>query len=208
MKSKWPIIPSILAAIAVSIMAALGVWQLQRKGEKEAQLAVLAANMQKPAVAYNMLGPVPDSALFRKSSVNCLRPTNWTYRSGSDNVGKTGYRYITECATGTEGPGALIVAGIGNGPNVKVAWQGGPVSGVITREPDSRSMIQKMFGKKLVLRPMLVSDTGLGGLRTPKPPSPAGLPNDHLLYAIQWFIFASAGAIIFVLAVRKKMVGK
>lgn len=208
MTAKWPIIPTILASAAVATMCALGVWQLQRKTEKEAQLVMLAANMQKPAIAYNPLGPVTDNALFRKSSVMCLRPISWTQRSGSDSAGKSGYRYIADCATGAEGPGALIVAGVGNGPDVKPAWKGGAVSGIITREPDNRSVIEKLFGPKRVLRPMLVSNTGLGGLRAPKAPSPAGLPNDHLLYAIQWFFFAAAASLIFVLAVRKKMAGR
>lgn len=35
-------------------------------------------------------------------------------------------------------------------------------------------------------------------------PSPEQIPNNHLLYAIQWFIFAAAAAIIYVLAVRKR----
>ena len=205
---KWPIIPTILTVIAVAIMLGLGVWQLQRKGEKEAQLATLWTNMRKPAIAYNMNGPVPESALFRKSSVVCIRPVSWTQRSGSDNKGNSGYRYIADCVTGAEGPGALIVAGVADGPDQKIAWPGGIVSGIITREPDNRSIIEKLFGPKRVLRPMLVSGEGLGGLRTPKPPTPAGLPNDHLLYAIQWFFFASAASIIFVLAVRKKMAGK
>jgi surfeit locus 1 family protein len=205
---KWPIIPAILTTIAVAIMIGLGVWQLQRKGEKEAQLSTLWANMRKPAIAYNMNGPVPESTLFRKSSVVCIRPVSWTQRSGSDSKGIAGYRYIADCATGAEGPGALIVAGVADGPDQKIAWAGGIVTGIITREPDNRSIIEKLFGPKRVLRPMLVSDAGLGGLRTPKPPTPAGVPNDHLLYAIQWFFFAAAAALIFVLAVRKKMAGK
>jgi len=36
-------------------------------------------------------------------------------------------------------------------------------------------------------------------------PSPQQIPNNHLLYAIQWFIFATAAAIIYVLALRKRM---
>lgn len=205
---KLPIIPLIIAVIAVAVMTGLGFWQLQRKGEKEAQLAVLSANIRKPAIAYDMNGPVPSSALFRKSSVTCLRPVKWLQRSGSDNAGKTGYKYIADCNTGAEGPGALIVIGVGNIPDQKMIWTGGTVSGVITREPDSRSFIERVFTKGVVLRPMLVSDTGLSGLRTAKPPSPAGLPNDHLLYAIQWFFFAFAAALIFILAARKKMSGK
>jgi surfeit locus 1 family protein len=36
---RWPIIPTIIVIIAVGIMIGLGVWQLQRKAEKEAMLA-------------------------------------------------------------------------------------------------------------------------------------------------------------------------
>ncbi len=205
---KWPIIPTIIAGLAVATMIGLGIWQLQRKAEKEAQLVVLWANMQKPAVAFEMKGPVTDDKLYRKSSVVCLRPVKWIQRSGSDSTGKTGYRYIADCATGAEGPGALIVLGVGDAPDQKVPWKGGIVNGLITQEPDGRSLIEKLFTAKRVLRPMIVSSTGLGGLRAAKTPTPAGVSNDHLLYAIQWFFFAFAASVIFVLAVRKKMAGK
>ena len=36
MKAKWPVIPLILVTVAVLTMIALGIWQLQRKTEKEA----------------------------------------------------------------------------------------------------------------------------------------------------------------------------
>ncbi len=202
---KWPIIPTIVTVLAVATMIGLGVWQLQRKGEKEAQLTALWANMRKPAAAYVMNGPVANDMLFRKSSVMCIRPVKWVQVSGSDINGQPGYRYIADCATGAEGPGAMIVAGVGDGPNVKVNWSGGIVNGTVTNEPDSRSFIEKLFAAKRVLRPMLISSTGLGGLRTAKPPSPMSLPNDHLLYAIQWFFFAAAASVIFIFAVRKKL---
>jgi cytochrome oxidase assembly protein ShyY1 len=129
---------------------------------------------------------------------------NWRGISGSDASGKPGYQYIADCVTGAEGPGALILAGVSDRPNTQATWGGGAVSGIITREPDDRSLIGKLVGTGKVLRPMLVSASGLGGLRTPKPPSTDGIPNDHLLYAIQWFFFAFAAAVIFVLAVRKR----
>ena len=36
----WPVIPTILVLAAVATMIALGIWQLQRKGEKEALIAL------------------------------------------------------------------------------------------------------------------------------------------------------------------------
>lgn len=200
---RWPLIPSIVASIAILIMIALGIWQLQRKGEKEAEIAQLERNFKKHGIAFSELGPVSPDNLFRPSSVMCIRVDNWRGISGSDASGKPGYQYIADCVTGAEGPGALILAGVSSRPNAQGTWQGGVVSGIITREPDDRSLIGKLVGPSKVLRPMLVSKSGLGGLRAPKQPSIKSIPNDHLLYAIQWFIFAFAAAVIFVLAVRK-----
>ena len=207
---KWPLIPTILVSLAVATMVGLGIWQLQRKGTNAILLRQVSANISKPAIAYPQLGPVDVSSLHRKSSVTCLRVVRWIEDSGSDNAGKTGTRYLAECATGAEGPGALIVAGISNRPNEKVDWNGGLIEGVITTEPDRQSMISKLFGPKVILRPMLVSKTGLGGLRTPEPPSLSKIRSkiaNNGSYAVQWFLFAAAASIIYGLALRKKMAG-
>ena len=208
---RIPIIPTILAVLAVATMIALGIWQLQRKTVNAGLLQHVSANISKPAISYPKLGPVRMSALHRKSSVTCLRVAQWREDSGSDNMGKAGTRYLAECVTGAEGPGALIVAGISNGPNVKVDWNGGRVDGIITTEPDRQSMIAKLFGPKIVLRPMLVSQEGLGGLRTAEPPSLQKIRNkiaNNGSYAVQWFLFALAAATIYILAIRKKMAGE
>jgi surfeit locus 1 family protein len=207
---KWLIIPTMLVALAITTMIGLGVWQLQRKGTNEALLRQVSANSTKPAIAYPALGPVDASSLHRKSAVTCLRVVRWIEDSGSDTSGKTGTRYLAECVTGAEGPGALIVAGIANQPNEKMSWNGGLVEGVITTEPDRQSMIAKLFGPERVLRPMLVSRKGLGGLRAPEPPSLSKIRTkiaNNGSYAVQWFLFAAAAAIIYGLALRKKMAG-
>lgn len=204
---KWPLVPTILVGLAVATMIGLGIWQLQRKALNEELLRRVSANASKPAIVYPGLGPVDASSLHRKSSVACLEVGQWREDSGSDKSGKTGTRYLAECVTGVEGPGALIVAGISDRPNEKVDWSGGLVEGTITTEPDRQSMIAKLFGPKLVLRPMLVSQEGLGGLRTPEPPSLSKIRSkitNNGFYAIQWFIFAAAAAIIYVLALRKR----
>ena len=36
-------------------------------------------------------------------------------------------------------------------------------------------------------------------------PSGADVPNNHLAYAVQWFIFAAAALIIYILAVRRRL---
>ncbi len=205
---RLPITATIMVALAVATMIGLGIWQLQRKSQKEALLVKFAVNANKPAIGYPALGPVSDDSMFRRSSVVCLRVTSWKETSGSDAKGNAGLRFMADCVTGAEGPGAIIVAGVGDKTGQHGSFTGGSVSGIITTEPDHRTLIAKLFGKAVVLRPMLVSANGLGGLRAPQPPSIKSIPNDHLLYAIQWFFFAGAALVIYVLALRKKMAGQ
>jgi surfeit locus 1 family protein len=207
---RLPITPTLLAMLAVATMIGLGIWQLQRKSQNQVLLVQVSANIKKSAISYPKLGPVGTSSLHRKSSVTCLHVAQWREDSGSDVQGEPGTRYLAECSTGAEGPGALIVAGVADRPNVKVNWNGGLVDGVITTEPDRQPMIAKLFGPKVVLRPMLVSREGLGGLRAAEPPSLGKIRGkivNNGSYAVQWFLFAAAAAIIYGLAVRKKMAG-
>ncbi|HMQ20464.1 MAG TPA: SURF1 family cytochrome oxidase biogenesis protein, partial [Sphingopyxis sp.] len=82
---RWPLIPTILVLAAVAAMIALGVWQLQRKGEKEALIALYQRNMaMSGTVAYPALPPVPDAMLYRNSGVTGLEPIRGDPRSGSD----------------------------------------------------------------------------------------------------------------------------
>ena len=150
---------------AVAAMIALGVWQLQRKGEKEALLALYERNMaMSPTVTYPELPPVPDAMLFRKSSVVCLEPVRWDPRSGTDRAGETGIRMIVDCRTGAEGPGVLVDIGIAD-DFTPPKWTGGTVAGTIVPGPDQPSLIQRMAGKPVPARAMLVADTPVAGLR-------------------------------------------
>ena len=45
------------------------------------------------------------------------------------------------------------------------------------------------------------------GLKPLAPPDPGDLPNNHLMYAGQWFFFALTALLIYVLALRKKWRG-
>ena len=95
------------------------------------------------------------------------------------------------CQTGGgEGPGAKVAVGWSPRPE-KPSWQGGAVAGVIA--PDKPQLIK------------LVSSDAVAGLERLSAPSPEQIPNNHLLYAIQWFIFAARGRRSFTsLAVRKR----
>ncbi len=202
---RWPIIPTILVLAAVAVMIALGVWQLQRKADKEALIALYARNMAMSSlVTYPELPPVPDAMLYRKSSVVCLEPVHWDPRSGTDRKGGKGFRMIADCRTGAEGPGVLVDVGIGDG-FAPPQWTGGIVQGTIVPGPEQPSMMARVANKAAPARAMLVADTPVAGLRPSAVPSADDTPNNHLAYAVQWFLFAAAALVIYILAVRRRL---
>ena len=202
---RWPLIPTILVIAAVAVMIALGVWQLQRKTEKEALIALYQRNSAMSSlVTYPKLPPVADALLFRKSSVVCLEPVRWDPRSGTDRKGTAGIRMIADCRTGAEGPGVLVDVGITD-DFTPPKWIGGTVAGTIVPGPEQPSLIQRMMGKATPARAMLIADKPLPGLRASAVPSAADTPNNHLAYAGQWFLFALAALVIYALAVRRRL---
>jgi surfeit locus 1 family protein len=55
---------------------------------------------------------------------------------------------------------------------------------------------------------MLVSDRPAPGLTANAPPDPASVPNNHLAYAVQWFLFAAVAVVVYVVALRRRGDGK
>lgn len=187
---QWPVIPTILVVLAVATMIGLGIWQLQRKAEKEALLARYEAAAGLPAVAWPAVPDANNLPLFRKSALMCVNVVGWRSVSGTNMEGKAGFAHIASCQTGgAEGPGAKVAVGWSDRP-VAPKWQGGAMNGIIA--PESKQLIK------------LVATDEVEDLQMLAKPSPEQIPNNHLLYAIQWFIFAAAAAIIYVLAVRKR----
>ena len=202
--ARIPLIPTILVALAVLAMIGLGVWQFQRRAEKEAAIALAAANPGRPAVAFPKLPPVAPDILFRPSSVHCLRVVGWQVEAGRAADGSSGYRHIAQCATGAEGPGALVAIGLGQKPDDIPAWTGGQVGGWISEEPDHRALLTRIGGRATLLRPMLIAREAPAGLKRLAPPSAADVPNNHLAYAVQWFFFAAVAVVIYMLALRRR----
>jgi surfeit locus 1 family protein len=187
---KWPLIPTILVSLAVATMVGLGIWQLQRKGEKEALLGRYEAATGLEAVTWPAVPTKKALPLFRKSSLMCVKVVGIRSVSGSSAAGKPGFAHIASCQTGgAEGPGAKVAIGWSERPQ-SPTWNGGAISGIIA--PDNEQLIR------------LVATDKVEGLQLLAKPSPEQIPNNHLLYAIQWFIFAAAAAIIYVLASRKR----
>jgi surfeit locus 1 family protein len=201
---RLPLVPTLVVGLAILLMLALGVWQLERKGEKEAALAQWRTNLALPAAAYPGRNPADETYLFRTLSANCLRVVSWTTVGGKLPDGRPGWRQIAHCATGAEGPGLVVDAGMSADPALKPAWRGGPVRGTATQEPQSSTLVDRLLRRSVPPRLMIVASPPVAGLAPSPRPDPSTVPNNHLAYAVQWFIFAALAAIIYVLALRRR----
>lgn len=158
-------------------MVGLGVWQLERKAEKEALLARYAAAQGLPPVPLGFAAP------YRRSSAICAQVIGWRAASGRNGKGDSGWVHIASCRR----PRGVFEAVMGWSERpVAPRWTGGAVEGVIG--PGGR----------------LVATVPAPGLVAAQPPSLDDVPNNHLFYALQWFFFAGAAAVIYVLALRRR----
>lgn len=200
---KLPLFPTILVGLAVAAMIGLGIWQFDRRGEKAVQLARLSANRDQPAMTFPN-PPVGDEHLFRRAGLMCLEVAGWTEQAGRDASGKSGWRHLAECRTGAEGMSVKVDLGVSSAPGVTPAWKGGPVTGIITHAPDSTPLLASLFTKRPPRNLMLVADAPAPGLSASAPPDPSSVPNNHLAYAVQWFLFAGIAVVIYLLALRRR----
>ncbi|QDP19701.1 SURF1 family cytochrome oxidase biogenesis protein [Sphingomonas xanthus] len=187
---KLPLIPTILVAGAIAVMIALGFWQLQRKTEKDALVAAYAAAADKAPIGWPSMPLKEPLPLFRYATGNCLAVTAFRTAAGQNRRGEPGYLVIADCRTGAEGPGMAVELGWSKNPNAGREFKGGLVSGLIAPDRVSRMRI--------------VAASPGPGLEASALPSPETIPNNHLSYAIQWFLFAGIAGIIYALALRQR----
>ncbi len=192
---RLPIVATLLVGAAVAMMIALGIWQLRRAEWKEHLVAQYQAAQKLPPIVFPtapLKDPVP---VFRWATGFCLKPTGQRAIAGESRAGEAGYAHIVQCATGAEGPGMAVDIGWSKDPNAKWSWPGGPVSGIIV--PDRLQRIR------------LVAATSPQGLQPSAVPTIDSVvqvtPAGHRGYALQWFAFAAIAALIYGLALRKRL---
>jgi surfeit locus 1 family protein len=195
---RVPVLPTVLVTLAVAAMIGLGLWQLiDRLPRKEAYLAQLAANPSQPPIAFPHAPD--DTLLFRRAFLRCLQPVS-TRRAGA---GSAGFRLIASCRADADRSAPQVQLGTTRDPRRSVTWKGGEVRGYISHAPDSRPLIAGLFDRAPTPL-MLVADTPPPGLAANAPPDLSAVPNNHLAYGVQWFLFAGVAAIIYVLALRRR----
>ncbi|HEY1606935.1 MAG TPA: SURF1 family cytochrome oxidase biogenesis protein [Allosphingosinicella sp.] len=187
---RIPIVPTIFVAAAAGLMVWLGIWQIHRAAWKQDLIARYEHNSRLPPVAWPAAPPADDSLLYRHATGFCLRPVGWREIAGRNLKDEPGWSHIADCRVGAEGPGMAVDAGWSESPHPP-QWRGGPVTGLIV--PDRLHRIR------------LLADKAAPGLVASKPPAPRDMPQNHIFYAIQWFCFAAAALIIYLLALRKRL---
>ncbi len=194
MKIRIPILPTLIVLIAVGIMIRLGFWQLDRMHQKEAVLTrYAAATASSGAVRWTSQVPrnepaantAPDGTLYRRSGLVCGAVAGVQSVSGQNARGESGYAHVADCVL-ADGSHARVVLGWSRDPRAP-AWRGGAVTGWIAPGP------------------RLVADPPLAGLQPNAKPDPRDIPNNHLAYAVQWFAFAAAALVIYVLALKTRL---
>lgn len=188
MTRPLPFAATLVVLAAVATMIALGFWQLGRMREKEVELDRYArASMLSPEVAWPRNPAAFEAALYRRSSVDCAAVERTGPVAGHSDTGETGWAHMARCRLAGGGM-ADVALGWSRDPRAK-AWSGGEVSGFIG---PYRGRVK------------LVAVPPQAGLAQLAPPDPRDVPNNHLSYAVQWFLFALTALVIYVLALRKK----
>ena len=183
---RVPILPSLFVLAAVATMIGLGIWQLQRKAWKEGLIARFEqAQAMSADVALDDPGHTHETMLFRHSRVNCIAIGEKAAVSGRNDAGESGWAHVAQCKL-ADGKRLEVAYGWSRNPQ-PAAWEGGAVGGMIA--PVGTGI-------------RLIADEPAPGLQPLARPDPSDIPNNHLAYAVQWFLFAGAALLIYALALR------
>lgn len=182
---RWPFWPSLLVGLVVAGLLALGVVNLHKAADGRALRALARVNPTKPAMSFPRFAPIPAEAMFRRSSLYCLSVVGWHVEAGRGADGRSGFLYVAQCATGAEGPGALVAVGVAGRPDLRPRWSGGRVGGWVAQEKEAAALPQWIEGKALPPRPMLVvAASPEAGMVAPQPPQRAASGGPALAAAL------------------------
>ena len=204
MTRRIPLIPTLLVLLAAGYMVHLGLWQLDRLHQKESRIAqAQAAQKDSSLVSIGVVWREKQADVwdYRRTHFWCQQVMSTNMVSGRNAAGEAGWAQVVRCLTapvmtqtfrptqGAQGVLADVVIGWSKQPK-PVAWQGGEVLGRIAPGGEFRHHV--------------VADPPLGGMVANAQPDPRTLPNNHLSYAVQWFLFAITALVIYGLALWRR----
>lgn len=177
------------------MMIGLGMWQLHRLQWKENMLAAARAAADQPRLSIGR-GPLPADQAFRRVDIHVrCPPQSPVVRGGNPRSGDSaGYSVLLVCTTAHGEKLAVDIGWTGRPDGWKGSeekWPAGDVSGTLI--PSSLKGIDTI----------LVLDRAVPPLADSRVPGPDSISNNHLSYAVQWFLFAAALGIIWIVYVRR-----
>lgn len=207
MKKSVPLLPTLLVAALVAVLAGLGVWQLQRREWKADLITQLEAAQTLPLLEpidfqRAMQGDI--SVQYRRAELPCSpgKVLPYDLKGGSSIGGKSGYLVLVSCRPNRQPPDIVAVAG----------W---------TKRADAgrtEILVDTVFKGLVIERPygdapgrpqfMLIPDTAVPPLLPSRMPTPADLPDNHLSYAGQWFGLALVLVTIYAIWLRRRLRGE
>ena len=205
--------PALIGLAGVSILLALGTWQLQRLWWKEDMLARITAQIGAPAVAFETalargleeFEPVEATGVYTGQEAHLLRSIRGVgvvYRVISPFVTDSGHRilvdrgYVPESAKADARPGhrARILANV-HTPRESDRFTPPPdwqANVIFARDVPVLSRRFNTLPVMLVVRELVVRETMSDvSFTTPWPIDTTHIPNNHLGYLITWFSLAA-----------------
>jgi surfeit locus 1 family protein len=206
-KKSVPLLPTLLVAALVAVLAGLGVWQLQRREWKADLIAQLEAAQTLPLlepIDFQRAMQGEASVQYRRAELPCSpgKVLPYDLKGGSSIGGKSGYLVLVSCRPNRQPPDIVAVAG----------W---------TKRADAGRtdiIVDTIFKGLVIERPygdapgrpqfMLIPDTAVPPLLPSRMPTPADLPDNHLSYAGQWFGLALVLVAIYAIWLRRRLRGE
>jgi surfeit locus 1 family protein len=194
---RIPIFPTLLVLLAVGVMIRLGFWQLDRMHQKEIAIRDYQNAQSEPMVTdLNTARLIDYPTPYTRVRVQCERLVELRVVAGRNAAEQTGWAHHATCSY--RGPSGginerRIIAGWSK-DFASITFSPGQITGVVV--PDKAN--EPMFWH-------IVSDPPLAKLEANAKPDPKDLPNNHLSYAVQWFLFALTALVIYGLALRKRL---
>jgi surfeit locus 1 family protein len=219
---RFPVVMTVFTALALVLLAGLGVWQIQRLHWKEGVLARIAALQAAPP---QPLGPVLARRKagadidYTRVSADCpdIERTPFV-RLFMPTDGGAGFRIITACRLDGGAYGSILVDrgfidqdSAGKLNPAAGAVLSGPVTGVLRRgdarnwltppdQPDQglyywrdiAAMAHALGAANPAPTFLMLERPAPAGLGPRPAPVPVDIPNNHLSYAITWFGLAGA----------------
>lgn len=217
MRRLW--FPILLGVVGVAILCGLGAWQVGRLGQKEAQIAAIEARIgaepvglpAAPEVGADQYLPVRVSGALEGEEapvLTSLADEGPGYRVVSAlDLGErrilVDLGFVPEAAKAIpRTAGTVTVTGDLLWPQETDSWTPAPDEGRnIWFARDLAAMARRLGTEPVLVVARSVEGADLGTI--PMPVDTAGIPNDHLNYAITWFGLALVWAAMSVaLAMR------